>query len=169
MMLHCLQCGALLEAQVLNGREREVCPACGWVHYRQLKLSATACVVQEGRLLMVQRAISPWFGAWQMPSGYVEVDEDPAQAAEREAWEETGVKVHADRLLGAYPYEDPRGNGVMLMYDCRVIGGAIDPGEETLQAEYFSAAEVLDREFAGDASRRQVLDWMQDRHRTEGP
>ncbi len=160
MSLHCLQCGAPLETRELDGREREVCPACGWVYYRQLKLSVTARVLQEGRLLMVQRGISPWYGTWQMPSGYVEADEDPARAAEREAWEETGLRVQAQRLLGVYPYEDPRGNGVMLMYDCRVIGGAVQAGVESLQADFFGAADAVRREFAGEASRRQVLDWL---------
>lgn len=165
MSLHCLHCGTMLENRALDGREREVCPACGWVHYRQLKLSVTARVLQEDRLLMVQRGISPWYGAWQMPSGYVEVDEDPAGAAEREAWEETGLRVQADRLLGVYPYEDPRGNGVMLMYDCHVVGRALQPGAESLQADFIGAVDALQREFAGEASRRQVLDWLDEERR----
>ena len=53
----------------------------------------------QGRVLLMQRSDNR---LWAMPGGMVEVGETAAQAAEREFWEETGVHVRAERLLGIY-------------------------------------------------------------------
>ena len=53
----------------------------------------------QGRVLLMQRSDNR---LWALPGGMVEVGETAAQAAEREVWEETGVRVRAERLLGIY-------------------------------------------------------------------
>jgi hypothetical protein len=49
--------------------------------------------VADGRLLLLQRSRDPWRGAWNLPAGYVEADEDPARAAGRcaTAWGQPGA------------------------------------------------------------------------------
>ena len=63
-MTCCLRCGTGLEWRRLPGdaRPREVCPACGWVHYPLPKLGAGVWVEQDGGLLLVRRANPPWAG-----------------------------------------------------------------------------------------------------------
>lgn len=89
----CLQCGERLTQKWIEGRQRELCPACGWIHYEQRKVSAGVRVQENGKLLLVQRGIEPWRGNWYMPAGFVEVDEQPEDAAVRETFEETGLRV----------------------------------------------------------------------------
>lgn len=52
----------------------------------------------DGRVLLVRQADT---GQWATIGGSVEVDEDPAQAAVREAAEEAGVEVRLTRLVTA--------------------------------------------------------------------
>lgn len=52
-----------------------------------------------GRLLLVRQREG---GVWSTPGGLIEPDERPADAAVREAWEETGLVIRPERLLGAY-------------------------------------------------------------------
>ena len=40
--------------------------------------------------------------SWTIPGGVVDADEDPADAAQRESWEEAGVKIETGRLLGVF-------------------------------------------------------------------
>ena len=66
--------------------------------------TATAFVVWQGRTLLTWHRK---LGMWLPPGGHVELDEDPAQAAVREALEESGLPV---RILDdtEYPFSVPR-------------------------------------------------------------
>ncbi len=154
----CYRCGVELEWRWQDGREREVCPTCGWVFYSQLKVSAAARVVQEGRILLVQRSASPWQGCWYLPAGYVEVDEDPAQAAERELLEETGLVAKAGALAGAYFFDDdPRGNGLLLVYSYHLNGGELKGSAETQAFGFFGPAD-LPEPLTGAGHERAIND-----------
>ena len=105
-MKYCSECGAKLEIRTLEGRDREVCPACGRVHYRQLKVGAAAVIERDGKLLLLQRTHKPFAGCWNLPAGYAEADESPDQTAVREVFEEIGLRVEVDALLGLYFFQD---------------------------------------------------------------
>jgi len=139
MTHYCLICGTKLQQHEVDGRIREHCQACGWIYYEQRKISAGVRISQEDKLLLVRRGIEPWFGKWYLPAGFVEVDEEPRIAAIREAFEETGLVVKITDLAGVYTYsDDPRGNGVVLMYDAIIQSGQLKITDETLEAGYFS-------------------------------
>ena len=157
----CLNCGSRLELKTIEGRKRNTCPQCGWICYEQRKVSAGVRIQKDGRLLLVQRGIEPWLKKWYMPAGFVEVDEEPEEAAVREAYEETGLSVAVHHLAGIYTYsDDPRGNGIVLLYDAEIIGGELTITPETLQAGFFSAEEVVRMQYAGKSAEKQVKDWV---------
>lgn len=62
-------------------------------------LCVEAVVVRDGKILLIQRSDDH---LWALPGGLAEVGESPAQAVERELWEESGVRGRADRLLGIF-------------------------------------------------------------------
>lgn len=61
---------------------------------------AGAVVFDEGRILLVQRGREPALGLWSIPGGHVEPGESAEQAAVRETFEETGLRVRSIRELG---------------------------------------------------------------------
>ncbi len=161
MAHYCLNCGTRLVVKEIEFREREICPACGWINYLQLKLSAGCCVEMDGKILLVQRGPEPFRGSWHMPAGYVEVDELPARAAERETHEESGLLVKADCLLGAYFYDDdPRGNGVVLLYAAAILDGELRGSDETLAAQFFAPEELGRLPLAGVSASASIRDWL---------
>ncbi|MEW6650492.1 MAG: NUDIX hydrolase [Chloroflexota bacterium] len=159
-MGYCYRCGSGLSWSVIESIAREVCPDCGWVHYPQLKVSAAALVTQHDALLLVQRGNDPWRGCWYLPAGYVEADENPARAAERELREETGLAAVTKDLAGVYFFDDdPRGNGVLIVFRCELNGGMLNPGAEVRQAGYFQA-ENLPAPLTGAGHDRAIYDWI---------
>lgn len=61
---------------------------------------AAAIIVQDGKLLLVQRRVSEGSLSWQFPAGAVENGETFEEAAVRETAEEAGLTVEAVKMLG---------------------------------------------------------------------
>jgi 8-oxo-dGTP pyrophosphatase MutT (NUDIX family) len=78
-----------------------------------LKVVAAGVLCRDGagRLLVVHDSFKRH---WTIPGGVVDADENPRAAAEREAWEEAGVRVTAGRVLGVFSAPWP--DRVVLVY-----------------------------------------------------
>jgi len=101
----------------------------------------------SGRLLLVRQRESE---VWSTPGGMIEPDELPADAVVRETWEETGLLVSPQRVLGVFGGPEfvvryPNGDEVQYVitaFGCKVIDGALqDRTEETTAARYWTEAE----------------------------
>ncbi|MGR8978910.1 MAG: NUDIX domain-containing protein [Gammaproteobacteria bacterium] len=157
--IFCSMCSSRLERRQVDGRERDVCPHCSFVHYRQLIVGAGALIDQGGSLLLVRRATSPFLGCWGFPAGHVEADESPADAAVRETLEETGLHVSVVRLIDAYFFNDhPKGNGIFLVYACEISEGVVMPTIEVSEVTFFRR-DTLPRDLAGGGHRTAILAW----------
>lgn len=161
----CTNCGGLLKATTPpGGRSHYRCTVCGRNQYRNAKPCAGALIMREGRLLLVQRAISPYRGYWDIPGGFLELDELPADGAVREAQEETGLEVRLIDLFGFYidRYgEDGRGVYCLNIYFLAEVVG----GEECLTAEsadlaWFAPDELPDQ-IAFEHARHVLDRWAQ--------
>jgi ADP-ribose pyrophosphatase YjhB (NUDIX family) len=162
-MPFCAQCGNQLATRRVEGRERGICLVCGWVAYPQPKLGAGALVERDDHLLLLQRGPATAFaGHWCLPAGYCELDEPPTAAATRETAEETGLVVEAGALFGAFPFDDdPRGNGVLLVYRAHPIGGTLHAdGREVVRLDYFPP-HALPAPLAGGGHDQAVATWRE--------
>jgi ADP-ribose pyrophosphatase YjhB (NUDIX family) len=152
-----------MKVKDIEDRTREYCPDCGWIYYEQIKVAAGMIIERNGRLLLLQRGHEPWRGYWNIPAGYSEVDEPPIRTAERETFEETGLHVRARQLLEAYFFDDdPRGNGLVLIFDGEVIGGELSSSGESVDMGFFGVDE-LPEQLAGGAHNVIVYDWAKGR------
>jgi ADP-ribose pyrophosphatase YjhB (NUDIX family) len=158
-MKYCPECGTVLEVRQVEGRERAFCPDCEPIYYTQLKVGAGAIIERDGRLLLLRRTGAPFQGCWNLPTGYVESDESPVQAVVREAYEETGLRVEASELVDVYFFDDdPRGNGILIVYACRPEGGELSVSEEGSEATFFLRSDLL-LELAGGGHDQAVSAW----------
>ncbi len=137
----CPQCATELQLKMQAGRERPVCPHCGYVAYRNPVPVALVLVSREDKLLLVHRLNPPLAGYWAPPAGYVEIDESLEEGAVREVKEETGLDIVVDRLLTVYSRANA---GVMLVtFAARVAGGMLaTPAEEVDEARFIAPAEI---------------------------
>ena len=66
-----------------------------------------ACVVHAaGKFLVVEETINHK-ALWNQPAGHLEADETLAQAAERELWEETGIRAKPQAFLRMHQWIAP--------------------------------------------------------------
>lgn len=138
------------------GRERAVCPVCGYIHFRN-PLPVAGCVVAHaGGIVLVRRGIEPGYGMWGLPAGYMELGETAEEAAARETHEETGLTVRIERLLGVYSFVNPRGSGVLIFYVATATGGALIAGDDAMDAAVFAPGAWPDA--IAFRTHRQALD-----------
>ena len=71
-------------------------------------LIAGVWLESEGRVLLLQRGYGRAEGVWVPPGGLVEDGESPADAAVRETFEETGIRISEPRLLHTFEWPDER-------------------------------------------------------------
>lgn len=143
----CPQCAAELEPGFGPGGQPG-CSLCGFVRFDNPKVATGVVVEHEGRVLLVRRNHEPMMGRWTFPSGYVDAGEVVEDAARREAFEEAGVEVALDRILGVYSAEgDPV---VFIAFAGRVVGGAPEAGDEAYEVGLFAPDELPELAFPHD-------------------
>ena len=57
-------------------------------------------IIRDNLLLLIKRKYNPDAGFWSIPGGHLDLGEGTQAAAEREAFEETSIKVKVTKLAG---------------------------------------------------------------------
>jgi 8-oxo-dGTP pyrophosphatase MutT (NUDIX family) len=144
-----------------------------------LQLPSVTVAIRDaaGRVLLARHVEG---NRWVLPGGSVEPGETPANAAVREAWEETGLIVRLTRLVGVFggPHyfvdyrNGDRTSYVSTVFEAAIDGGTVRPEEaEVRELRFVSEAEtraldvapwipeVLDAVFAGTPGNFRPPDW----------
>jgi ADP-ribose pyrophosphatase YjhB (NUDIX family) len=152
----CPSCGAALAAAAA-GHPAQQCEACGRMIYRDPKVGVGVVARDgDGRLLLVRRGVSPAEGRWALPAGFVSADEDPREAARREALEETGLEVTVGRVIDCYAGEPGSGVTFFLAFEATIDGGTLVAGDDASDVEFFASDALPDIAFEStrDAASR---------------
>jgi ADP-ribose pyrophosphatase YjhB (NUDIX family) len=162
----CPVCGARLEPRVLRVGEpsRLVCTSetCGFVFYLDPKVAVGAIIGDDnGRIVLVKRAIEPGYGKWVFPGGYVDRGEEVTMAAIREAREEAGLDIRINRLIGIYSYAGR--TPVIIVYAATMIGGEMAVDEEGLEVRWFEASAIPWDDLAFISTREAIKDYLESR------
>lgn len=100
---------------------------------------------EKGQLLLQRRPD----GQWDLPGGHLEPGESLEEAAAREVWEETGLRVRNFELLGVASGKESvieRGGAknyyVTAIYRSCNYSGVLKAGEESLEVGFFGVDEL---------------------------
>lgn len=115
---------------------RYVCNACDTIHYRN-PLLVVGCVpiYQQSKILLCKRGINPRKGYWNLPAGFMEMNETVEQGALREAKEETGLDLELGCLHSVYTTR--KKNQVMLHFMAKVNDLNYQLNDETVEIQLF--------------------------------
>ena len=116
-----------------------------------------AYVIHEGRVLLVQRGREPGRGQWAIPGGRLQFGESLRQGAEREVFEETGVRIAAGDIVYSFAAcFDASGNEVpcdghntnikhhyvVIDLAAEYVSGAVHAADDALDAGWFTPDEA---------------------------
>ena len=158
---YCSRCANPLVVKVLQPGDpaRPVCDACGHVVYLDPKV-AVGTIIRgaKSRVALVRRAIEPGYGQWVFPGGYVDRGEPLLAAAEREALEESRLRIRIDGLVNIYSYAGRV--PVIIVYAATQIGGELVADDESLEASWFSESDLPWDDLAFQSTRDGLRDYF---------
>ncbi|MFR8039257.1 MAG: NUDIX domain-containing protein [Anaerovoracaceae bacterium] len=106
---------------------------------------------EENKMLMVKQH-HEGKDIWMVPGGGIEDGESSFEAAEREVFEETGIKVKTDRLIWHVEEVSDRGQRFVNFFTAEIAGGSLKLG---MDPEFDAEHQVL-RE-VGFFSKEEIM------------
>ena len=163
-MNFCSHCGSdRIEFRVPDGDSlpRNVCAACGTIHYRNPKVVVGCLPVWEGRVLLCKRAIEPRHGLWTLPAGFLENGESLEAGALRETEEEAHARVDIEGLYTVISL--PQIDQIYMMFRARLVDLGFGPGPESLDVRLYDEADIPWEQLAFRTIGRTLRRWFLDR------
>ncbi|WGG51624.1 NUDIX hydrolase [Rugamonas sp. DEMB1] len=168
-MKFCSECAHPVELAVPAGdnRPRYVCASCATIHYQNPKMVLGTLPVWEGdgelKILLCKRAIEPRRGYWTLPAGFMENNETTAEAAIRETVEEAGANIELGPLFSLLNVA--RVHQVHMFYLATLRDLDFAPGEESLDVQMFSEAQIPWDDLAFPTTRTTLELFLADHRR----
>lgn len=138
------------------------------IGYATPKLVCRGAVFRDDRVLMVKETID---GLWTLPGGWIDVEDAPMAAVEREVWEETGYRVRAAKLAAVFdknkhPHPPVPHHSYILFYLCDLVGGEPRPSLETSEIGWFALDDLppLSLNRATESQIQRMFDHHRDRN-----
>lgn len=143
-MNYCTECGTRLETVEREDRERNYCGECNSIVYRNPKPVAWLLVEHSGENLMVKRDHEPDRGKWDIPGGFVELEESFEEAARRELREETGVRLEKQiQPVDTINFQRLNEHVVGIVFHAELEDRPeIEAGEEAMEARFWILEEL---------------------------
>ncbi len=112
----------------------------GQYGYATPKVEVRGGVFDDGRVLLVRERAD---GRWTLPGGWVDVNDAPAHAVEREILEESGYRARAVKLAALidrnrHPHPPSVHHIYKLLFVCELEGGAAATSLETDAVDFFA-------------------------------
>ena len=133
----CPHCAAPFTTRVIHELERLVCPRCDFVFWQNPVVGVAVIVLDRDRVLLGRRGRGAYAGAWCIPCGYVEYDEDVRAAARREFGEETGLVVELGDVHSVHSnFHNPAMHSVGIWFRGAVVGGTLRAADDLDRVAY---------------------------------
>ena len=154
-MRYCPKCKEELIKSIIDNKERLRCSgvSCGFVFWNNpIPVVAIVVEVDEGIVLAHNKQAPK--GIFSMITGFLEADETPEYAAQREVQEELGLDTTAITFLGLFPFA--RMNQLIIAYHVQAKG-VIKLNDELDETIIVQKDELVGWRETG---KFEVADWL---------
>ena len=156
----CQKCGS--SHFVENKKKKKRCETCGFVYYFNPSSSTIANQINSNdELLVATRAHDPAKGTFDLPGGFVDMNETGEEAVIREVKEETGLHVSQAKYMFSIPntyiYSGFEVHTLDLVYLCKVDDMQNIKAEDDVASLQFIKISELNPDLFGLRSVKEVI------------
>jgi ADP-ribose pyrophosphatase len=146
---------------VENNFKSKRCETCGFVYYFNPSSSTIAIIINSNdELLVATRAHDPAKGTFDLPGGFVDMNETGEEAVIREVKEETGLHVSQAKYMfsipNTYVYSGFEVHTLDLVYLCKVDDMEHKAEDDVASLQFIKISE-LNPDLFGLRSVKEVI------------
>jgi len=156
----CPRCGSSHFSE--NDEKSNKCADCGFIFYLNASAAVAAIIVNENReMLLCRRACNPYKGTFDLPGGFVNLDESAEEAIRREIREETGAEIETIRYFDSfpniYPYSGFNVHTLDIIFTCSLKAGSIlTPNDDVSEIMFVPFEKIRPEEIKLSSIRKAV-------------
>jgi NADH pyrophosphatase NudC (nudix superfamily) len=155
---HCIYCGG----SVSISRNKITCQHCHKARFVNPSPAVTALLLRNDEILLVKRAVDPSKDKWDLPGGFIDLNENYENAIQREMQEELGIKIKSltyfNSVIERYLYQEV--NEYVLVVNFLAVSESEEfkPDDDIADAKYFNLNEALQLELAFPTVEKVIKD-----------
>ncbi|OGH12062.1 MAG: hypothetical protein A2857_00915 [Candidatus Levybacteria bacterium RIFCSPHIGHO2_01_FULL_36_15] len=124
-----------------------ICSKCGYHHYLSPKPTNAAILQNKKReILFVRRKYPPKKNFWDLPGGFLNINETIEESMTRELEEELGVRIENIKYFistyDSYLYKNVLLATICSIYQGEVVGKDFIPNDDVLSVKFFPKSKI---------------------------
>ena len=154
-MKFCVKCGKALIPKIIDKRERLCCQdnSCGFIYWNNPIPVVGIVVETEEGIVLAHNKLAPQH-IFSIITGFLESNESPDIAAQREMKEELGLDAIKTNFLGVFPFA--KANQIVIAYHI-VAKGTIQLNEELDEFKIIQKTDLLSYK---KRNQFEVQEWL---------
>jgi len=161
--VYCPKCGSKLMKKDFEKIQRMYCVNCQFIQYINPFPGVSVLIGNNRKALIGKRSNQPIdSNKWCLPCGFIEHHETFLEAAHREAFEETGLKIKIQALINVCSnHISPDLHTLVPVLIASVVGGKLFPGDDIKELRWLSENDPSP-EMAFEADRFIIQRYFKD-------
>lgn len=162
MKIHCLKCG--YPASKKN-RSLFICKKCHFHYYENPR--PTVAVILENKnkeILLVKRAFPPKKNWWDLPGGFIQLNETFEEGARREIKEELGINIskleYINSYYNLYLYQGIYYHTLCVNFASKINNQKIIPKDDVASIRFFSKNNIPFNRIAFSAIKKGLEKYL---------
>lgn len=158
----CFICGGNLDKKENN---LLICSSCNFYHYINPKpCNAAILANSKGEILLVKRKYPPKKGYWDLPGGFVDLNENAEESMARELKEELGIKINNLKYFGSYNDSYCYGRNcfptVSFVFQGVIGNQKLESKSDVQDLRFFSVKDVPFSQLAFESVRKAINEFL---------
>ena len=155
---HCIYCGGEVSVKI----NKITCNSCKRIRFINASPAVTGLILQDNKLLLVKRAEEPSKERWDLPGGFVDLNENFEDGLKREMMEELGVKIKSvkyfNSVIERYLYKDVNEYVLVINFIVKPESYDVVPSDDASDAKYFDLHDALNQDLAFPTVEQVIKD-----------